>query len=70
MKNPLLKTISELSPDAAYWMGEKNKYEHKIAMVLQKTIVADLPKVQFELKSLHWWLDLANDNFIKEMGWM
>ena len=62
MKNQLLKTISELSPNAAYWMGERDGYKAQILGLLQQITVA-------ELKSLHWWLDLTNDNFSKEMGW-
>ena len=69
MKNQLLKTISELSPNAAYWMGERDGYKAQILGLLQQITVADLAEKQAELKSLHWWLDLTNDNFSKEMGW-
>lgn len=69
MKNQLLKTISELSPNAAYWMGKRDGYKSQISDLLQQITVADLAEKQAELKSLHWWLDLTNDNFIKEMGW-
>ncbi|MCH5379963.1 hypothetical protein [Limosilactobacillus reuteri] len=69
MKNQLLKTISELSPNAAYWMGKRDGYKAQILGLLQQITVADLAEKQAELKSLHWWLDLTNDNFSKEMGW-
>lgn len=69
MKNQLLKTISELSPNAACWMGKRDGYKSQILGLLQQITVADLAEKQAELKSLHWWLDLTNDNFSKEMGW-
>lgn len=69
MKNQLLKTISELSPNAAYWMSKRDGYKAQILGLLQQITVADLAEKQAELKSLHWWLDLTNDNFSKEMGW-
>lgn len=53
MKNQLLKTISELSPNAAYWMGKRDGYKAQILGLLQQITVADL----------------TNDNFSKEMGW-
>ena len=67
MKNQLLKTISELSPNAAYWMGKRDGYKAQILGLLQQITVADLAEKQAELKSLHWWPDLTNDNFSKEM---
>lgn len=53
MKNQLLKTISELSPNAAYWMDKRDGYKAQILGLLQQITVADL----------------TNDNFSKEMGW-
>ncbi|AGR65289.1 hypothetical protein N134_06390 [Limosilactobacillus reuteri TD1] len=35
MKNQLLKTISELSPNAAYWMGKRDGYKAQILGLLQ-----------------------------------
>ncbi len=70
MTNELLEAIAEMPCDAAYWMGKRDAYQHKINELLQQTGIADLAKVQFELKSLYWWLDLANDTFTKRMGWM
>lgn len=61
MKNQLLKTISELSPNAAYWMGKRDGYKSQILGLLQQITVADLAEKQAELKSLHWWLDLTNE---------
>lgn len=42
MKNQLLKTISELSPNAAYWMGKRDGYKAQILGLLQQITVADL----------------------------
>lgn len=42
MKNQLLKTISELSPNAAYWMGKRDGYKSQILGLLQQITVADL----------------------------
>lgn len=70
MKNPLLKTITEMPSNAAYWMGKRNDYKRMIAELLESTTVGDLSEEQYELKALYWWLDLANDTFTKEMGWV
>lgn len=69
MKNQLLKVVAEMPCDAAYWLGKRDAYQHKINELLQQTSVTDLVKKQAELKSLYWWLDLANDTFTKQMGW-
>ena len=50
MKNQLLKTISELSPNAAYWMGKRDGYKAQILGLLQQITVADLAEKQAELK--------------------
>lgn len=50
-------------------MGKRDGYKAQILGLLQQITVADLAEKQAELKSLHWWLDLTNDNFSKEMGW-
>ncbi len=69
MTNELLKFISEMPNFAAYWMGKRDGYEDQIKKLLRQTPVADLSNAEAELKSLQWWFELTNDNFVKEMGW-
>lgn len=70
MKNQLLKAIAEMPSSAAYYMEQRDGYEHKITELLQNTTVADLAIKQAEFKSLYRFLDLANDSFAGEMGWV
>ena len=44
MKNELLKAVAEMPCDAAYWMGKRDAYQHKINELLQQTSITDLVK--------------------------
>lgn len=70
MKNQLLKAIVEMPSSAAYYMGQRDGYACKIKDVLTAISVEGVQANDAILKELYWWLDMYNDSFAREMGWM
>ena len=70
MKNQLLKAITEMPSSAAYYMGQCDGYACKIKDVLNVIPVESVRANDSVLKELYWWLDMYNDSFAREMGWM
>ena len=70
MNSPLLKAIAEMSSSAAYYMGQRDGYACKIKDVLNVIPVESVRANDSVLKELYWWLDMYNDSFAREMGWM
>ncbi len=70
MNSPLLKVIAEMPSSAAYYMGQRDSYACKIKDVLTAIPVENVQANDSVLKELYWWLDMYNDSFAREMGWM
>lgn len=70
MKNQLLTAISEIPNSAAYYMGQRDGYRQQIEEALNVVPIGGLQASEASLKDLYWLLDLANNNFAKEMGWL
>lgn len=70
MKNQLLKAIAEMPSSAAYYMGQRDGYACKIKDVLNVIPVESVRANDSVLKELYWWLDMYNDSFAREMGWI
>lgn len=70
MKNQLLKAIAEMPSSAAYYMGQRDGYACKIRDVLTAIPVESVRANDSVLKELYWWLDMYNDSFAREMGWI
>lgn len=70
MKNQLLKAIAEMPSNAAFWMGQRDGYEHKIKEILTVVSIASIEDNDSAIRDLYHWLDECNDNFAKEMGWV
>lgn len=70
MKNQLLKAIAEMPNSAAYYMGQRDGYACKIKDVLNAIPVESVRANDSVLKELYWWLDMYNDSFAREMGWV
>lgn len=70
MKNQLLTAISEMPSSAAYYMGQRDGYMQEIRDALSIVPIENLQANEASLKDLYYLLDIANDNFTKEMGWL
>lgn len=70
MNSPLLNAIAEMPSSAAYYMGQRDGYACKIQGILNVIPIEDVKTYDYVLKELYWWLDMYNDSFAREMGWV
>lgn len=67
-KEELLKSIQDLTPSQAYYMGKRDAWAHQLKEDLNFLPVLS-GKHDAILKQDYYFIDLYNDCFAKEMGW-